>query len=195
MSSITHTYFVKKINKEKDTLYLDYLKLLEKNNVNLEGDVDSIIHKEFNDDWSVINPNYLTLFIEQFYELDHHGCIDNDTKIINGLDNYEVIIFDIFPINTVKQIIKLFIDNRVYNDYNYTEIKKYLYSHWKDEQISEIVKEITDILIEVPNFTKDEYNDILKNPENPRYDSDKHYMYYVFWLYCFYPLIVIIMKN
>jgi hypothetical protein len=51
------------------------------------------------------------------------------------------------------------------------------------------VKQITDILIETANFTKEEYEDIMTNSKNPRYNREKHYVYYVFWLYCFYPLV------
>lgn len=212
------SYFEKKLNNHKDFLYQNYLKLLEKNNTDLESDLDRIINIEYDEKYNPIIPNYLTIFIKDFYEIkeinyDHifytsenyshyNPIMDeinkknvkiqekiNEINYKKGLKNYSIIIFDYFPIDIVKCIIQIFINKRIYNDYIYMEVKKYLYSHWKDDLVKDNVYQITNILIETANFSKEEYLDIMTNPKNHKYNREKHYIYYVFWLYCFYPLI------
>jgi hypothetical protein len=204
-------YFQKKLNNQKDFIYENYLKLLKNNNTDLKSDLDQIIDT---------HRNYLTKFIEDFYEIidifninKYNNDIEYDYSNSNpimdeinkkkreiqekknkmnwdiGLENYSVIIFDYFPIEIVKKIIQYYVDNKIYNSYINIEIKKFLYSHWKDDLVKDIVQQITDILIETANFTKEEYLDIMSNPKNQRYNFKKHYIYYVFWLYFFYPLI------
>lgn len=124
-------------------------------------------------------------FIIDFYELPKN---DHSSQY----ENYEIeqcIIFDKFPIDFVKEIINRFINGRIYNCIVYEEVKKFLYKHWNDEIIVPEVEKITKILIEVANFTRDDYCDIMRNPKNPRFNAEKHYVYYVFWLYCFYPML------
>ena len=140
--------------------------------------------------------NKLYEFIIDFYELkrDKEDNIDfyneiNNLNISIGTKNYFCIILDYFPKDFVIEIINRFINERIYNYLVYEEVKKYLYSHWNDNIVKEQVDKIKNILIETSNFTKDEYYDILHNYNNPKYNHEKHYKYYVCWLYCFYPLL------
>lgn len=188
-------FFEQKFEEQKESLYLQYLVLLKNNNKDLQSDISTICNKD---------ENLLTKFIKNFYliqDIDYGEevyCQTEETKekeIINqsnyenGIENFSIVLFDCFPVELVEQIIQLFIDNRIYNHYVYPEVKKYLYLHWKDNKVPNQVKQITNILIETANFTKEEYADIITNFENPRYNKNKHYVYYVFWLYCFYPLV------
>jgi hypothetical protein len=216
-------YFQKKISEQKDLLYLDYLHLLTQNNTDLKSDLDRIINIEYDKNYNPVIPNYLTIFIKNFYEIVdidyHHNYLKsndeldfksyvhynpiqdkiNEIKIkrqeklnrlnyANGVKNYSIIIFDYFPIELVKQIIQIFIDNCVYNDIIYVEIKKYLWVYWNEEKISDITNQITSILINTANLSKDEYVKIL-NDYIPGTDQKKYSKYYLFWLYFFYPLI------
>lgn len=216
-------YFQDKFNEQKDFLYLDYLDLLKQNNTDLESDLDRIINIEYDNNYKPVIPNYLTIFIENFYEIvdidyqhnylksddeldsksyEHYNPIQdkiNEIKIkrqevlnrsnyTNGLENYFIIIFDYFPNNLVKKIIQLFIDNCIYNDIIYMEIKKYLWINWKEEKVSDITNQIKSILTKTANLTKEEYSNIL-GEYIPGTSQKKYSKYYLFWLYFFYPLI------
>ena len=185
--------FETKLELEKNDIYKNYLKSLKKANISLNKELKNISEASAHDN--------LTKFISDFYKfknIDYQKMsekeiktreIQNHYKYKHGLNNYSVILFNHFPVDFVKQVIQIFIDNRIYNDIIYTEIKKFLYANWKNETIKDVVDQITNILVETANFTKEEYKDIMTNSSNPRYNFKKHYSYYVFWLYCFYPLI------
>lgn len=79
-----------------------------------------------------------------------------------------------------------------YYDSLHRDLVKYTYKIWNiyvDDEISEMIDKISKHLIEVANMKKEEYNDIMHNPNNPRYNSAKHYIYYTFWLYAYFPLL------
>lgn len=214
-------YFEKKITEQNYLLYTDYIKLLEQNNTDIDSDLDRIIDMEYDENQNPIIPNYLTIFITNFYEIigdEYHvdnSCINSNGEIYlhynpfgdrikeikrkrqekinkqnytNGLENYSIIIFEYFPIDLVKRIIQLFVEKCIYNNFIYIEIKKFLFKYWKDQKVSNIVNQITEILVKTANLSKDEYLNILYETDL-KTNKKKHSKYYLFWLYFFYPLI------
>lgn len=226
-------YFEKKIEKQNYSLYTNYIKLLEQNNTDIDSDLDRIINIEYDNNLNPIIPNYLTIFIKNFYEIVddvcyiNNSCVNSDNvdnadnadntdkeiylhynpfgdrikeikrirqekineqNYTNGLENYSIIIFEYFPIDLVKRIIQLFIENCIYNNFIYMEIKKFLFKYWKDQKVSNIVNQITDILVKTANLSKDEYLNILSETDL-KSGNKKYSKYYLFWLYFFYPLI------
>jgi len=149
----------------KNSYYIDYILLLKKHHTDIDKDI-----KELKSQTGFC---YLSEYIYDLHESNKEN----------------IILFEYFPFNIVKYIIELFISNRIMNDYVYTEVKKYIYKHWNDDNISDIVAEIKNTLVEVTTFTKEEYKDIICNENNPKYNRQKHYIYYIHWLYCFYPLL------
>lgn len=98
---------------------------------------------------------------------------------------------DTYPNHIVLLLLEKNFNERgiCYESFLHIELVKWLYRHWKDAIAAPIVDKIKAHLVEVANMTSQEYNDILYNSENPRYDRKKHYMYYTWWLYVYYPLL------
>lgn len=172
-------YFENKFLEKKQTLFADFEKFLENRNSNLECAFQKIMNLKSNE-----NPD-INDFLAEFYELGREHY-EEEEKINQGSNNKKIVLFDAFPLEFVKRIIQLFIDNRIYNELLYNEVKKFVYSHWNDEICQDLIKQITDILTETANFSRETYRDIFWC-KHPTYKS--HCKYYVFWLYCFYPML------
>jgi len=122
-------------------------------------------------------------FLSQFhhndsedYDLDHIHIIDFPKEMILELlmDNFndrKICYIYILHIELVKFTYKLFA-NEITDPY-YDSYKNILIDHLK----------------EVCTMPYKLYDDILTNSLNPRYNRDKHYVYYTWWLYCYLPVI------
>lgn len=141
-------------------------------------------------DWNIENDEIRKMYLEDYQLRQYHKNVErqNDINFEKKLGNFNIVIFDDFPIEEVKDLLQHFIDNRIYNQPIWMELVKFVYKHWNDDIIKNQVDEIKDTLIEVTNMSNVEYADILTNVKNPKYNGKKHYVYYVFWLYIFYPL-------
>lgn len=186
----TMNYFENKLKKQKDNIYKNYLKLLKKQKITLECEFINIEHSN----------DCLTDLINNFYEYEKidyskpskkNSNIEkqNEINFETGLSNYSVIIFDYFPLDYVKKICQIFITRHLYFSKSsiYWEVKKFLYSHWKDVELQDITGQITEILVRTASLTNKEYKQILNNTSH--FCTEYSSRYYVYWLYCFYPLV------
>ena len=99
-----------------------------------------------------------------------------------------------YPSELLLKLIQMSFETREHpGSYVNIEIVKYIYSIWdksdNSDELSKWINTIKNHLIETANMNSDEYYDILENPKNPRYNQSKHYIYYTWWLYVYYPLI------
>jgi hypothetical protein len=98
-----------------------------------------------------------------------------------------------FPTSFIREIMEVNFNSRrvCYKDFLHIELVKYTYHIWNDRshELYDIVDRISSHLVEVANMSSEQYYDILHNKDNQKYDSGKHYMYYTWWLYAYYPLL------
>ena len=99
-------------------------------------------------------------------------------------------IFDDFPVELMKEILKLNFEGRkiAYFANFGRELRNFIVSNWDNETYKVEMTDLKNHLIETSKFTKDELQDILKNKTNPRYNPDRNYIYYSWWLYYYLPL-------
>lgn len=73
------------------------------------------------------------------------------------------------------------------------ELVKFFYHVWNSSHIEsrfrDLIQKMTNHLIETANLSTEEYNSIMSDSNHPNYNFRKHYIYYTWWLYVFYPLI------
>ena len=109
-----------------------------------------------------------------------------------------------FPIPLIDKVLHVHFNIRTYcfSAIHYA-IVKYIFNFWtklnaknftqeeleQNQKIISWIEVIKNHLIEVANMNKEEYEDIMWNSRNPRYNRGKHYMYYTWWLYGYFPLI------
>jgi hypothetical protein len=184
------------------TEYLEFVKkppfqVGEKNEYNItytESDlIVCYVDKVYTFDWE--NRNNSDTYHDQ------QICWDWDQSVV---DNPNLIVIDQFPKEQIAKLIVEFVNERnrkgayICDFYYKLDLIKYLYSHWYDYQntnnvyeqiINEQINLIKKQLIEVGMMRYEDYWDMIENPKNPRYNREKHYTYYLDWLYCFYPLL------
>ncbi len=193
------TYFENKYIQNKDNIYLDYQKILNKSNLDYQTDIYNFLNPKYSDKIKILNPCILNNFIFNFYEFDPDPYnyevnlesfdmyeedllfqklrknieFSNKQKTIIGVENYNVVLFNSFPIQTVKYIINqtFFQESGIFS-YLFIEIKKFLYTNWNNPELSDITQKITNIL-------ENEYW------ENQIEKSTHQYS----WLLCFLPLL------
>lgn len=133
------------------------------------------------------NDNYiLNKYFESKYE-------DDDEQENRRYYNLEFNVIREFPIEMIKKLLELNFNTRdiCYMRYLHIELVKYIFYIWNDtsHELHYMIDKIKDHLIEVAGMNEDDYYDILNNGSNPRYNPDKNYMYYTWWLYPYFPLL------
>ena len=154
--------------------YLEYLEF--KNTYTFDSDSDFVNFEDIDDNY------ILDKYLEKYYDISSDDYsqkyYDLSYNILRG-----------FPTDVLKNIMELNFETRkvCYKTLLHIEIVKYIYHIWdnKEHELHFIVNKIKNHLIETANMDPVEYYD--KN--NPKYNRDKHYIYYTWWLYCFYPLL------
>ncbi|AYV75261.1 MAG: putative ORFan [Terrestrivirus sp.] len=144
---------------------------------------NELLHMDFSDRSDV------PLYYERFhhddskdYDLDHIHITDFPKEMVLELlmDNFndrKICYIYILHIELVKFTYKLFRNEITKGD---KTIDPY-YDSYKNI--------LTDHLKEVCTMPYKLYDDMLTNSLNPRYNRDKHYVYYTWWLYCYLPVI------
>jgi len=149
--------------------------------------IHGIIHLQFDEQ---LEKEYYGkfYFVEKFlqtkYEIDHQ-------KKFYDL-NYNII--RDFPKKKLLKWLNINFESRkiCYVKLLHIELVKFVFHIWRnnnDGEFSLHVQKIKNHLTEVANMNQAEYQDILNNKENPRYNTDKHYIYYTFWLYPYFVLL------
>ena len=126
---------------------------------------------------------------------DNSSTSFNNSELISDIDkkyydiNYNFLTK--FPTDYVLQFLDIYFNTRhiCHIEYVNIEIVKFIYHNWNQPFIADFINELKKHLIELVNMTRDEYYDILRNSNNKKYNREKHYIYYTWWLYAFYPLI------
>ena len=126
----------------------------------------------------------MNLFFEKFY--------DDDETFEKEYDLSYCMIKD-FPDDIINSLIEANLNTRsiCYKHHLHIELVKYIYRIWNDQDnySFNILTKLKNHLIETATMDKEEYYDILKNPNNKLYYPNRNYIYYSWWLYCFYPLL------
>ena len=162
--------------------YSDFIDF--KQTYDLESDENVINSKR----WNNYDPkNYDELYLLETFLNTRYGDDNDQTKYYD----LEFRIMHDFPEEFLLKLVQLNFEGRniCYKTLVHIEIVKLLYHVWgKDSIYSETINKIEEHLIETVNMDPEEYYDILYNKSNPRYDRDRNYVYYSWWLYCYLPL-------
>lgn len=128
----------------------------------------------------------------------------NDSSEHHKYNNLNFIFIQNFPRELIAKWMKINLKTRdiCYQHYLHIEIVKYTYLIWhtylyqnpdnfdgSSKLLCKIINKIYNHLVEIPNMDPIMYYDILENKMNPKYNRDRNYIYYSWWLYVYYPLI------
>lgn len=168
-------------------LYLDF---------DLKYDVEKDEHYNDDDEYYTLLKYLETIYItdqsDNYDKLDKNKYNDMEFNVIR--DFHYGILLDLITRNFRTRDI-------CYKGILHREVYKYICHIWKkydkidikdipypESQLKECIDTIKQHLIETSNLTQEEYDDILCNPKNKKYDSRRNYRYYSWWLYGYLPL-------
>ncbi|AUL79329.3 putative orfan [Tupanvirus soda lake] len=158
--------------------------------------------------------NFLSRIYEYNYSFDSEQYFgikpitedDEKNKEMQYFNKYYDLNFNIlknFPKEYVLDLLEKNFESRsiCYSNLVHIELVKYTYQIWNyyigkesnhflypENELCKLINKIKYHLLEVANMSEKEYYDILRNDENPRFNRKKHYIYYTWWLYAYYPL-------
>lgn len=151
--------------------------------------------------------NLLEKFLETKYQQFKRDDSDDpddsgepDKSCQEYLDKYHDLEYNItrdFPIEyMLKLATENFEDRTICYHYQvHIEVVKYIFHIWPksvnspQSEFYDLIQKIKAHLIEAVNFNPQEYYDMLQNKSNPRFNPKKHYIYYTWWLYVYFPLL------
>jgi hypothetical protein len=163
-------------------------------------DKKSMLDNSYKEEFSKHNKELWIL--NKFLETKYADLLSDENDI--QYHDLQFRIMDGWPVRFMLRLLKVNFESRdiCYLQTLHIEVVKYIFSIWDKYadlpyqrrtfphgELYQSISLLKNHLIEAANFDPDEYNRILRDPKHPRFNPDKHYRYYTWWLYCYFPLI------